>query len=97
MMDILTDQGLWDYIDGSSLIPSEESQKTAWKKKDCTALSTIRLQVADQMLVYVASASTSKEVWETLKSFLEVQGALCWCAGNCSEHNARKVLPLRNT
>ena len=56
-------QRLWNYVDRSSQIPSEESQQTTWKKKDHTALSTIRLWVANQMLVYVASTSTSKEVF----------------------------------
>jgi gag-polypeptide of LTR copia-type/Zinc knuckle len=40
------------------------------------ALSTIRLWVADKILVYVASSTTSKEAWDTLKSLLETQGAL---------------------
>ena len=51
MMDILTDQGLWEYVD-PGMAPSDTNQKPAWEKKDRTALSTIRSQVADKLLVY---------------------------------------------
>ena len=51
MMDILTDQGLWEYVD-PGMAPSDTNQKPAWEKKDRTALSTIRLQVADKLVVY---------------------------------------------
>jgi hypothetical protein len=50
--------------------------KETWEKKDRMALSMIQLQVADKMLVYVASATTLKAAWETLKDMLEPQGAL---------------------
>ena len=42
MMDILTDQGLWEYVDPGTA-PSDTNQKPAWEKKDRTALSMIRL------------------------------------------------------
>jgi transposase InsO family protein len=76
MMDILTGQDLWEYVDGTTTEPSDGTAKAAWKKKDRMALSTIRLRVADKMLVYVASSATSKEAWDGLKSLLETQGAL---------------------
>ena len=75
MMDILTDQGLWEYVDPGTA-PSDTNQKPAWEKKDRTALSTIRLRVADKLLVYVASAKSSKDAWDTLKGLLEAQGPL---------------------
>ena len=75
MMDILTDQGLWEYVHPGTA-PSDAEQKTAWEKKDWTALSTIRLRVADKLLVYVASAKSAKEAWDTLKGLLEAQGPL---------------------
>ena len=46
------------------------------KKKDRAALSIIRLRVADKMIVYIASATTSKGAWNTIQQMLEPQGAL---------------------
>jgi hypothetical protein len=76
MMDILMGQDLWEYVKGTITQPSEAVARMAWRKKDRMALSTIRLRVADKMLVYVVSSTTAKEVWDTLKSLLEAQGAL---------------------
>ena len=69
MMDILTDQGLWEYLD-PGMAPSDTNQKPAWEKKDRMALLTIRLRVADKLLVYVASSKSSKEAWDSLKGLL---------------------------
>ena len=38
---MLTDQGLWEYIDELNSLPSDEAQQEGWKKKDQMALSTI--------------------------------------------------------
>ena len=40
MTDILTDQGLWEYVDPGTA-PSDTNQKPAWEKKDRTALSIV--------------------------------------------------------
>src|SRR5271168_4572487 len=74
MMDILKDQGLWDYV--TETAPTDPDLLNAWNKKDRTALSTIRLCIADKLLVYVASAKTAKAAWEALENLLETQGAL---------------------
>ena len=74
MMDILTDQGLWDYV--TETAPTNSDLLSAWNKKDRTALSTIQLCIADKLLVYVASAKTAKAAWETLRILLETQGTL---------------------
>jgi hypothetical protein len=76
MIDILTDQGYIDIVDGSELLPNKEEEAKAWKKKDRTALSIIRLRIADKMLIYVASSTTSKGAWDTIKQMLEPEGAL---------------------
>ena len=76
MIDILTGQDLWEYVDRLTTQPMEEALLPAWRKKDRMALSMIRLRVADKMLVYVASSTSAKDAWDTLKSLLETQGAL---------------------
>ena len=76
MMDILTDQGYFDHVDGSSTLPNDTAAQIVWKKKDHQALSSIRLCVGDKMLVYIASAETAKAAWDTLRETLEQQGPL---------------------
>ena len=76
MIDILTGQDLWEYVDGTTTFPSDLAAQSGWCKKDRLELSTIRLRVADKMLVYVASSTLAKEAWDTINSLLEVQGAL---------------------
>lgn len=72
MTDILTDLSLIDYISATApTLASDQSKTTTiqnWTTKDRKALSTIRLRVADGPLVYIASAKTSKDAWETLKT-----------------------------
>src|ERR1700679_3899606 len=76
MIDILTGQDLWEYVDGTTILPTDTASQSGWRKKDWLALSMIRLRVADKMLVYVASLTSAREAWETLNSLLEAQGAL---------------------
>ena len=77
MINILTDQGYYDHVDGSKPTPTgDAAAAAAWKKKDHQALSSIRLRVGDKMLVYIASAATSMIAWNTLRDTLEQQGAL---------------------
>jgi hypothetical protein len=72
----LTGQDLWEYIDGTTILPNDTASQSGWRKKDRLALSMIRLRVADKMLVYVTSSTSAKEVWDALNSLLEAQGAL---------------------
>src|SRR5882757_2536825 len=74
MMDILTESDQWEIVDGKSMKPSTDS--ASWEKKDQSALSAIRLRIADKMMVYVASAASSMEAWKALNEVLEPQGAL---------------------
>jgi Domain of unknown function (DUF4219) len=41
MMDILTGQDLWEYVDGTTTQPLDLAPKVAWVKKDRMALSMI--------------------------------------------------------
>ena len=78
MMDILTGQDLWEYVNGMTKEPKEAEAVLlpVWHKKDQIVLSMIWLWVANKMLVYIASSTSAKEALDTLKSLLETQGAL---------------------
>src|ERR1700679_3831432 len=76
IIDILTRQDLWEYVDGTTILPNDTASQSGWHKKNRLVLLIIRLRVADKMLVYVASSTLAKEAWDALKSLLEAQGAL---------------------
>lgn len=75
MIDILTDLGYEDHIaDNTSAASPADLAK--WNKADRKALSTIRLRVADGVLVYISSAPTAKEAWSTLATMYESKGPI---------------------
>src|SRR6202522_2149584 len=76
MINILTGQDLWEYVDGTTILHSNTASPYVWRKKDRLALSMIRLRVADKMLVSLASVTTAREAWQWLNSLLDAQGAL---------------------
>ena len=57
------EQSLWHYVNGDAdLLPTAaDDDKAKWWKKDCSDLLAICLCVANQYMVYVASATTTKE------------------------------------
>ena len=72
MMDVLMDQGLWEYANGDKLKPADtHADYPDWIKKDRSALSSIRLRVAGHNLVYVAGITESKPAWDALKNVFE--------------------------
>lgn len=76
MEDILADQDLIGYADGSIPEPSDTTAKGSWKKKDRSALATIRLRVEPGPLTHVRGAKTSQSAWTTLESMYEPKGAI---------------------
>jgi hypothetical protein len=90
-MDILTDQGLIDYANGDiprpqhtintagTIVDPNGTQATTiseWDSKDRKALSQICLRVADDPLVYITDATTSKAVWDTLANTYAPKGVI---------------------
>ena len=77
MLDILSDTGHINYVDGTNKRPiSDDDQKLAWDKADRKALVMIRLRVAPSVITYIMSAKTSKEAWDSLTSVFTTKGAL---------------------
>ncbi|KAJ3532326.1 hypothetical protein NM688_g7442 [Phlebia brevispora] len=88
MEDILTSLELWKYVDGTSkkpVVPKEmitagtgaaKAELDEWVKKDRAALTAIRLRIANHLIVYVASADSSKTAWDTLKEMFQPKGAI---------------------
>lgn len=76
IQDILTDTGYMEYVDGTNLRPSDKPLQPDWDKKDRKALTIIRLRVSPSIIMYIMSATTSKQAWDTLKGVFNAQGAL---------------------
>lgn len=77
IFDILNDLGLWNYVDGTILMPTNDLDATLkWHKKDWKALIAIHLWITPTMMTYVLSATTSKGAYDALANMFNVQGAL---------------------
>ena len=76
MKDILTDQELWDYVDGTEKKPDDPALAKVWTKKDNQALTQIRLRVMEVPLVWIRDANTSKDAWQALATNYQPKGAL---------------------
>jgi hypothetical protein len=91
LTDILTDQGLIDYVLGiipcpqhtfsaaGTIIDPQGTQAAAilaWERKDRQALSQIRLRVSDDPLVYITDTTTSSSAWRTLADMYQPKGVI---------------------
>src|SRR6266516_2300449 len=77
MMDVLMDQGLWEYANRDKVKPAASAADYSnWIKKDRLVLSSIRLWVARHNLVYVAGITELKLAWDALKNVFEPRGPI---------------------
>lgn len=76
MLDILTDLSLDDYIDDLAKEPSDPDKQAAWKKNNWKALSTIRLRVANDVLVYISNSQSAKAAWTVLHNMFEAKAPI---------------------
>lgn len=91
MTDILTDQGLIDYVSGvlprpqhtlntsGDIVDPQGTQAQViqnWDRKDRLALSQIRLRVSDDPLIYITDATTSYSAWKTLADTYQPKGVI---------------------
>ena len=73
MKMLLMRNDVWDIVTGEEVLENGASnvKRTAFKKRENRALSTITLAVSKECKIYVRSAKTSKEAWETLEKHFE--------------------------
>ncbi|KAL0958937.1 hypothetical protein HGRIS_014980 [Hohenbuehelia grisea] len=79
LIDILTDLGLIEYADGTAKPPEQsatDAAKQEFTRKDRQALSTIRLRVADKLLVYIAGSTSANSAWKILGNMFESRGPI---------------------
>lgn len=74
--DLLNELEIWDHISGDEPRPTEAALLPEWKKKDAKALRAIRFRVANDIVVYVQDATSSKEAWDTLAETFRPAGPI---------------------
>jgi len=76
MSDILTDLNYDDHIEDKAAVPANTTEAAKWKRADKKALATIRLWVADTLLVCIAGSTTALATWSTLSNMFEAKGSI---------------------
>ncbi|KMQ86371.1 retrovirus-related pol polyprotein from transposon tnt 1-94, partial [Lasius niger] len=65
----------WGYVDGTTVKPATGADAiAAWISADSKAMSDLILLIAPEELKHIKSCTTSKEVWDKLKTTYESQG-----------------------
>ena len=74
MRTLLQSQDLWDFVeDGFDEKEADKQKLKESKKKDARALCFLQQSLSESLFSRIASATTSKEAWQTLKT--EFQGS----------------------
>nr|GLL21955.1 uncharacterized protein LOC104612075 [Ipomoea trifida] len=74
MMTLFKSQELWEFVENGYEKEEKDEQKLKEaKKKDAKALFFLQQSVSDSLFPRIASAATSKEAWQSLKT--EFQGS----------------------
>lgn len=74
MKTLFKSQELWEFVeDGNDDKDKDEQNLKENKKKDAKALFFLQQAVSDSLFSRIASATSSKEAWQTLKT--EFQGS----------------------
>ena len=69
----LIGKDLWEIVEGSEILQERptEAQRIQFRKRDNKALSMICLSVATELQIYVRSAKSGKEAWDSLEKHFE--------------------------
>jgi len=89
MSDILTDLNYDDHIEDKATAPVDTAEAAKWKRADKKALATIRLRVADTLLVYIASSTTALAAWSMLSNMFEAKGPIGIVSACCKLFGTR--------
>ena len=76
MSDILTNLNYDDHIEDKAAVLVDIAETAKWKQVDKKALVTIRLQVANTLLVYIAGSMTALAVWSMLSNMFETKSPI---------------------
>lgn len=62
---LMQEKEVWSAIEDEK--PKDETKHSAWNKINQKALNTIILSVSNSQIIYIKSAKTAKEAWESLE------------------------------
>ena len=70
---LLMGKDIWDIVTGDEVLDENATNREtkSFKKRDNSALSTICLSISQDLKIYVRSAKTSKEAWDSLANHFE--------------------------
>ena len=70
---LLVGKDLWDIVSGDEVLAGDatEAEKNTFRKRDNKALAVICLAISSNIKIYVRSAKTSKEAWDSLCNHFE--------------------------
>lgn len=70
MKTVLEREKVWDVVDNVKPEKMDDKQEALWKTKDCTARTSIVLYIQPNQLRFVKTASTAREMWLNLQTYL---------------------------
>jgi hypothetical protein len=72
MKMVLIGKDLWEIVEGTEVMPaSGDNRQAAFRKRENKALSLICLSISPGLQVYVRSAKTAKQAWDSLAKRFE--------------------------
>ncbi len=66
MRMMLSKHGLWKFVDGSAILPSEEVAKVDYDEKETKAFTLLCQHLTDAQLAHIQYCDNVRSVWEAL-------------------------------
>jgi hypothetical protein len=65
---LLEEHGLWEFVEGSVVLPTDPTQQPTHLKKDVKTRRIIVDVVKDHIILHLSGKKTTKDMWEALLS-----------------------------
>jgi hypothetical protein len=63
---VLEERGLWEFVEGTAVLPTDPTQQPTHNKKDVKARIIIIDAVKDHIIPHMIGKNTAKDMWEAL-------------------------------
>jgi hypothetical protein len=63
---VLEEQGLWEFVEGTAVLPGDPTQQPIHLKKDVKSRRIIIDRVKDHIIPHLSRKKTTKDMWEAL-------------------------------
>jgi hypothetical protein len=82
---VLEEQGLWEFVEGTTVLPVDPTQQPTHLRKDVKARRIIIDGVKDHIIPHLSGKKTTKDMWEALTKLYQ------------SDNQSRKDVAQRET